>query len=53
MTEPGTFRRWIPLGTVLLLGLALRFWRLGELALIGDESYYWLWSRNLDWAYLF
>jgi hypothetical protein len=51
MTEPGTFRRWIPLGTVLLLGLALRFWRLGELALIGDESYYWLWSHHLDWAY--
>jgi 4-amino-4-deoxy-L-arabinose transferase-like glycosyltransferase len=24
---------------------------LGELALIGDESYYWLWSRHLDWSY--
>jgi len=24
---------------------------LGQLALIGDESYFWLWSRNLDWAY--
>jgi 4-amino-4-deoxy-L-arabinose transferase-like glycosyltransferase len=29
----------------------LRFWRLGDLALIGDESYFWLWSRHLDWAY--
>jgi 4-amino-4-deoxy-L-arabinose transferase-like glycosyltransferase len=45
-------RRWVPLGLALLLGGALRFWRLGDLALIGDESYYWLWSRHLDWAYL-
>jgi len=51
MTEPGAFRRWAPLGVVVLLGIALRFWRLGELALIGDESYYWLWSHHLDWAY--
>jgi len=21
------------------------------LELIGDESYFWLWSRHLDWAY--
>jgi 4-amino-4-deoxy-L-arabinose transferase-like glycosyltransferase len=33
------------------LALALRFINLRDLALIGDESYYWLWSRNLDWAY--
>lgn len=32
-------------------GAALRLWRLGTLELIGDESYYWLWSRHLDWAY--
>jgi 4-amino-4-deoxy-L-arabinose transferase-like glycosyltransferase len=51
MTEPGAFRRWIPLGAVVLLGVALRTWRLGELSLIGDESYYWLWSHHLDWAY--
>jgi 4-amino-4-deoxy-L-arabinose transferase-like glycosyltransferase len=36
---------------LLLIAAALRFWRLGDLALIGDESYYWLWSRHLDWAY--
>lgn len=35
----------------MLLGVVLRFWRLGALPLIGDESYYWLWSRHLDWAY--
>jgi 4-amino-4-deoxy-L-arabinose transferase-like glycosyltransferase len=29
----------------------LRFWRLGEVALIGDESYYWLWSEHLAPAY--
>jgi hypothetical protein len=36
---------------LILLGIGLRFWKLGELALIGDESYYWLWSRHLDWSY--
>ena len=41
----------LPVLSLTLLGLILRFWRLGDLALIGDESYYWLWSRHLDWAY--
>jgi hypothetical protein len=41
----------LPVLIVTLVSVALRFWRLGELALIGDESYYWLWSQNLDWAY--
>jgi 4-amino-4-deoxy-L-arabinose transferase-like glycosyltransferase len=44
-------RRWVLLGAVILLGAMLRFWQLGDLALIGDESYFWLWSRHLDWAY--
>jgi hypothetical protein len=44
-------RTWALLGALALLGAALRFWRLGGLALIGDESYFWLWSRHLDWAY--
>ncbi len=44
-------RAWVLLAVTLLAGTALRLWRLGEPALIGDESYYWLWSRNLDWAY--
>jgi 4-amino-4-deoxy-L-arabinose transferase-like glycosyltransferase len=34
-----------------LLGAALRFWRLGALALVGDEAYYWLWSRHLALSY--
>ena len=29
----------------------LRFWHLGSAALIGDESYYWLWSERLALAY--
>jgi 4-amino-4-deoxy-L-arabinose transferase-like glycosyltransferase len=43
--------RALPILGLTLLGIILRFWRLGDLALIGDESYYWLWSRHLDWAY--
>ena len=29
----------------------LRFWHLGRVALIPDESYYWLWSKRLALAY--
>lgn len=36
---------------LLLLATALRFWELGRLPLLGDEAYFWLWSRNLDWAF--
>jgi 4-amino-4-deoxy-L-arabinose transferase-like glycosyltransferase len=36
---------------IMSVALALRLVNLGDLALIGDESYYWLWSRNLDWAF--
>ncbi len=42
--------RLFPMG-VVLVAYALRLWRLDALALIGDEAYYWLWSRHLDWAY--
>ena len=51
MSETRALQRWAPVGAILLAGAALRFWRLGDLALIGDESYFWLWSRHLDWAY--
>jgi 4-amino-4-deoxy-L-arabinose transferase-like glycosyltransferase len=34
-----------------MVGLGLRFVGLDTLQLIGDESYYWLWSRHPDWAY--
>jgi 4-amino-4-deoxy-L-arabinose transferase-like glycosyltransferase len=39
------------LGGLALVAALLRGAGLGTLALIGDESYYWLWSRQLDWAY--
>lgn len=41
---------WV-LVVILLVAALLRFVGLGGLALIGDESYYWLWSQRLDWAY--
>lgn len=51
MSRQSDIVKALPVLIVTLLGLALRFWRLGDLALIGDESYYWLWSHHLDWAY--
>jgi hypothetical protein len=41
---------------MMLLGIvacaaALRFWGLGDPGLIGDESYYWLWSERLAPSY--
>lgn len=36
---------------ILAVATLLRFWGLGALSLIGDESYYWLWSRHPAWAY--
>lgn len=44
-------RFWLPIVAIVLVAALLRFWRLGRLALIGDEAYYWLWSRHLDWSY--
>jgi hypothetical protein len=43
-------RPWLPvvIGAVAAL---LRFWRLGQVPLLGDESYYWLWSERLAPAY--
>jgi len=37
--------------SLLFLAALLRFTGLGAPPLIGDEAYYWLWSRRLDWAY--
>jgi 4-amino-4-deoxy-L-arabinose transferase-like glycosyltransferase len=42
--------RWLP-AMILAVAAALRFWRLGSPALIGDESYYWLWSERLALCY--
>jgi len=42
---------WRWLVVVLLAGGALRLGALGELALFGDEAYYYLWGQHLDWSY--
>jgi 4-amino-4-deoxy-L-arabinose transferase-like glycosyltransferase len=39
------------IGGILAAAAILRGVGLGHLALIGDESYWWLWSRHPDWAY--
>jgi len=48
-------RRWLadhgPILGICAAAVLLRFWRLGAPALIGDESYYWLWSQRLAPAY--
>lgn len=38
--------------TLVCAGALLRFWRLADLSLVGDESYFWLWSQHLAWTYL-
>jgi len=42
--------RWL-LIAVIAAAAVLRFWRLGNPGLTGDESYYWLWSEHLDLSY--
>jgi len=58
VTEPLERRRrhgtWRLNGALLLivaLASTMRFVGLGALSLIGDESYYWLWSHHPAWAY--
>ena len=43
-------RRW-PLLSVLAVAALARLWGLGAPALIGDEAYYWLWSKRLALSY--
>ncbi|MBL7076077.1 MAG: glycosyltransferase family 39 protein [Kiritimatiellae bacterium] len=40
---------WIAGGLAVLT--ALRLWICTTFDLIGDEAYYWQWSRHLDWCY--
>lgn len=35
----------------LLLITSFRFWYCTRLELVGDEAYYWLWSKHLDYGY--
>ena len=38
--------------TLLFLVTLFRLWFSTRLELVGDEAYYWLWSRHLDYCYL-
>jgi 4-amino-4-deoxy-L-arabinose transferase-like glycosyltransferase len=44
------YARWTTL--ILLVVTAFRLWYSTHLELVGDEAYYWLWSRHLDLCYL-
>ena len=44
--------RWVFLLVAILLVTLYRLWYSTHLELVGDEAYYWLWSRRLDLAYL-
>lgn len=51
MLQRRTLAPYLLLTAIVAAGVALRFWRLGDLAVVGDESYYWLWSRHLAPGY--
>ena len=52
MSHVSRWRRGLhPMVAVAALAAVLRTWRLGWVALIGDESYYWLWSEHLALSY--
>ena len=42
---------WLTVG-LLLAATAFRLWFSTQLELVGDEAYYWLWSRHPDFSYL-
>ncbi|MEM9400684.1 MAG: glycosyltransferase family 39 protein, partial [Verrucomicrobiota bacterium] len=36
---------------IITLLTVLRFWYAQTIELVGDEAYYWQWSKHLDWSY--
>jgi 4-amino-4-deoxy-L-arabinose transferase-like glycosyltransferase len=51
--RPAWFQnRYLILALILLAVTLYRLWYSTQLELVGDEAYYWLWSRRLDLAYL-
>jgi hypothetical protein len=44
------YARWA--AAILVLGTLFRLWYSTHLELVGDEAYYWLWSRHPDFCYL-
>jgi len=49
--NPKALAKNFPVAVIIMMALALRFAYLGQMPLLPDEAYYWLWSRQLDWAY--
>ena len=45
-----SYARWA--FAILILGTIFRLWYSTHLELVGDEAYYWLWSRHPDFCYL-
>ena len=45
-----SYARWAC--AILILGTIFRLWYSRHLELVGDEAYYWLWSRHPDFCYL-
>src|ERR1700719_2075715 len=52
LARPLVRNRYLILAVVLLAVTLYRLWYSTQLELVGDEAYYWLWSRRLDMAYL-
>ena len=44
------YARWA--AAILSLGTIFHLWYCTHLELVGDEAYYWLWSRHPDFCYL-
>jgi 4-amino-4-deoxy-L-arabinose transferase-like glycosyltransferase len=44
------YARWA--AAILLIGTIFRLWYSTHLELVGDEAYYWLWTRHPDFCYL-
>jgi 4-amino-4-deoxy-L-arabinose transferase-like glycosyltransferase len=44
------YARWA--AAILIAGTIFRLWYSTRLELVGDEAYYWLWSRHPDFCYL-
>ncbi|MEE9355132.1 MAG: glycosyltransferase family 39 protein [Methylococcaceae bacterium] len=51
LTNQQRSSQFLLLGLLGLMGFRLIYLFIVDLDLIGDESYYWDWSRHLDWCY--
>lgn len=46
-----SYKWWLLFGLIAGIALSIRFLIVWGAPLVGDEAYYWMWSRRLDWAY--